>query len=378
MTGSIRQRGSTWTVYWFTTDPASGKRIQHSKGGFRRKEPARPAQGDSAREFLNKVVGQVQEGTWKPDKAFTVKELLEDHWLPAQRSRGLRPTTLSQYGRVVDDWLVPNLGGVKVATLTPKDVDALNAKLTRLSARSRQLAVGTLKGACKWAADNGYLSRSPIAGVQRPRVEERPVEPWTVAEARAFLTATADDRLGFAWALLLARGLRRGEICGLRWAEVDLEGGALRIIRTRVVVDGVATDSAPKTKAGKRPIPLDGRLVALLKAHKTRQGQERWRAEGAYAESDWVLADELGAPVHPDTLSGWLDKAIAKTELRRIRLHDLRHTAASLMLADGVPVKVVSEILGHSSPTITLGVYAHVMPGMAQEAGEALSAALLG
>lgn len=308
----------------------------------------------------------------------TVEQLLNDHWLPAQRSRGLRPTTLAQYRNVADRWLVPYLGATKAAALTPKHVDDLNASLTHLSARSRQLAVGTLKGACQWGSVNGLLARNPLAGVRRPRVDHKPVAPWTVDEARAFLDATSDDRLHFAWSLLLTRGLRRGELCGLQWQHVDLDAGSLRIVRTRVVVDGKAVDSAPKTSAGVRPIPLDPHLVRLLKAHKARQAAEKLAAGEAYEDGGWLVADELGRPFHPDTISDWLDDAIAAAGLRRIRLHDTRHTAASLMLADGVPVKVVAEILGHSSPTITLSIYAHVLPGMAEEAGAALSAWLLG
>lgn len=197
-------------------------------------------------------------------------------------------------------------------------------------------------------------------------------------EARAFLAHTVDDRLAFAWALLLARGLRRGEVCGLRWSDVDLDAGTLRVVRTRVVVDDKAVDSAPKTRAGVRPIPLDAHLVKLLRAHKARQATEKLAAGEAYEDAGHLVADELGHPIHPDTLSAWLDDKIADAGLRRIRLHDLRHTAASLMLADGVPVKVVAEILGHSSPTITLSIYAHVLPGMAEEAGANLSASLLG
>lgn len=109
-----------------------------------------------------------------------------------------------------------------------------------------------------------------------------------------------------------------------------------------------------------------------------RQSAERLAAGAAYGNGGWLLADELGRPIHPDTLSAWLDDRIKKAGLRRIRLHDLRHTAASLMLADGVPVKVVSEVLGHASPTITLSIYAHVLPGMAEEAGARLSALVLG
>ncbi|MHB8329141.1 MAG: site-specific integrase [Acidimicrobiales bacterium] len=370
MNGFVRERGSTFTAYWSSTDASTGQRRQHSKGGFRTKT--------AARQHLNAIIGAVQDGTWRGDKALTVRELLEDHWLPAQRSRGLRASTLAQYRNVVACWVVPHLGGVKAAGLTPRHVDELNAALAKLSPRSRQLSVGILKAACKWAAENGYLARSPVAGVQRPRVEQHAVEPWTVEEARSFLAATAGDRLAFAWALLLTRGLRRGELCGLRWEDVDLDSATLRLTRTRVVVDGMATDSTPKTRAGVRSIPLDAKLVAVLRQHWATQAAEKLAAGAVYRDPGWLLCDELGSPVHPDTLSGWLDKRIALTGLRRIRLHDARHTAASLMLASGVPVKVVSEMLGHASPTITLSIYAHVMPGMAEAAGAALSESLLG
>ena len=370
MTGFTRKRGRTWTAYWSSTDPGTGGRRQHTKGGF--------ATRREAEEHLGRIIGAVQDGSWRPDRALTVRQLLDEHWLPAQRSRGLRATTLAQYGHVTASWLNPHLGAVKVAALTPAHVQHLSDELERLSPRSRQLAVGTLKSACAWAVSNGLIRRNPVAGVRRPRVEQTQVQPWTAEEARRFLTATAADRLGFAWALLLTRGLRRGELCGLRWSDVDLDGGTLHVTRARVVVDGQTVDSAPKTRAGRRMIPLDQHLVALLRTHKARQAAERLAAGPAYADGGWLLADHLGQPVHPETVSSLLERAIAGAGLRRIRLHDLRHTAASLMLADGVPVKVVADLLGHASPTVTLSVYAHVLPGMAEQAGEALSGALLG
>ena len=202
---------------------------------------------------------------------------------------------------------------------------------------------------------------------------------WTVAEARAFLAATAEDRLAFAYALLLTHGLRRGELCGLQWGDVDLDAGVLQIGRTRIVVDGVALDSTPKTRAGRRQVSIDAALVALLRRHKATQAAERLAAgPGAYQEGGWLFADELGRPYYPASLTVWFEAHVKAAGLRRIRLHDCRHTAASLMLADGVPVPVVSEMLGHSSPTITLSIYAHVMPGQAEKAGAALSASLLG
>jgi len=204
------------------------------------------------------------------------------------------------------------------------------------------------------------------------------MKSWTADEARKFLAATKGDRLGFAWALLLTRGLRRGELCGLRWADVDLDGGVLIVNRTRVVVDGKTIDSTPKTAAGRRPVPLDASLVGIFRSHKARQARERLSAGEAYSDGDYLLANEIGEPYHPDTISQWFDDAIMASGLPRIRLHDSRHTAASLMLAAGVPTKVVSDLLGHASPTITLAIYAHTLPGMAQEAGERLSERLLG
>jgi integrase len=144
------------------------------------------------------------------------------------------------------------------------------------------------------------------------------------------------------------------------------------------VVNGSAIDSVPKTKSGRRSVPLDPTLAGILRGHKARQAAEKLAAGGSYEEGSFLLADELGRPYHPDTISEWFAQKVKGSGLPRIRLHDCHHTAASLMLAAGVPVKVVSEMVGHSSPTITLAVYAHVISGMAESAGTALSASLLG
>ncbi len=200
---------------------------------------------------------------------------------------------------------------------------------------------------------------------------------WSNEEAQAFLEATRHDRLFFGWFLLLARGLRRGELCGLRWQDVDFAAKVLRVTETRIVVGGEVLSSVPKTASGRRTLPLDDDLVAVLKAHRARQAVERLAAGPAYEDGGWLLANELGRPYNPQAISASFVRRTTVAGIRRIRLHDTRHTAASLMLADGVPTKVVSEMLGHAGPTITLALYAHVIPGMAEEAGASLSAALL-
>ncbi len=151
----------------------------------------------------------------------------------------------------------------------------------------------------------------------------------------------------------------------------------MRIATTRVVVDGLARESSPKTQAGRRSVPLDDVLLSRLRLHKAGQAREKLSAGGSYSDEGYLLADELGRPYHPDSVSKWFDDAVRRVGVPRMRLHDTRHTAASLMLASGVPAKVVSELLGHASPTITLSIYAHTMPSMAENAGAALSNSVL-
>ena len=376
---STIKRGNTWTAYWYVSDPATGKRKQYSKSGFKLQK--------DAKAHLATVVTKVNEGSWNPEKLITVKSLLVQHWLPTQKSNGLRQTTIVQYRNVISAWIVPHLGGVKVVHLTPEMVtdwvDTLSTATTAkgregLSPRSRELSVGVLKAACAWAFSTHLINHNPISGVKRPKSNSKVMRSWSVDEARQFLDRSTDDPLRWAWTLLLTRGLRRGELCGLRWQDVSFEGASIMITHTRVTAAGKAVESEPKTRAGRRSIPLDASLTAILRTHRTSQSRDRLKAGGAYEDSGYLLADELGCPYHPDSISGWFDDRVKASGLPRIRLHDTRHTVASLMLASGVPVKVVSEMLGHADPAITLNTYQHVMPGMSSEAGAALSASLLG
>jgi integrase len=155
--------------------------------------------------------------------------------------------------------------------------------------------------------------------------------------------------------------------------------GIAHIGPTRVAVAGkVVEQNDPKTKAGKRPIPLGPHLVAMLRTAKARQGAEKLLAGEAYSDGGYVAADELGRPCSPGHISVRFKQLAQQAGLPPLRLHDCRHTAASLMLADGEPVKLVSELLGHSSPVVTLTSYAHVMPGQAEAATERLSQKLFG
>jgi integrase len=287
---------------------------------------------------------------------------------------------LAQYQGAVESWVIPYLGAVKVASLTPKMITDWHDRLSaerQLSARSLQMSTGFLKAATKWGIENGLLGRDPLVGVKRPRSQSRAMKVWTPDEARAFLAGTKDDRLYAAFALLLGRGLRRGEVAGLRWEHVDLKDGSLRVATTRVLMNGgQAVQSTPKTDAGARTIDIDANLVGILGRHGERQRSERKSAGEAWQDSGYVFTDELGHPYYPGYFSDAWERRIKALGLPRIRLHDARRTCFTAILAAGEPVKVVQELAGHANANITLGVYAHVLPGMAKAAGERLSAQL--
>jgi integrase len=234
-----------------------------------------------------------------------VAQLLRDHWLPGQRQR-VRPTTLAQHQGAVEGWVIPYLGAVKVASLTPKMITDWHDRLSaerQLSARSLHMRTGFLKAATKWAIENGLLGRDPLVGVKRPRSQSRAMKVWTADEARAFLAGTKDDRLYAACALPLGRGLRRGEVAGRRWEHVDLKEGSLRFATTRVLMNGgQAVQSTPKTDAGARTIDIDANLVRILRRHGERQRFERESAGEAWQDSGYVFTDELGHPLLPRLL----------------------------------------------------------------------------
>jgi integrase len=377
MKGSIRQRGATYTALWSTTDPGSGRRLQHSRGGFVRK-------GD-AQKFLNSVLPRVDDGSFRRDTRMTTAELLNE-WLAAKKSEELRPATISLYRMAVEAWICPEVGALEARQLSSARVIELSDKLRAngsrlgrgpLSARSVQITVQVLKASTRWAFETGLLGRDPLAGHKRPRARSKTMEYWTPAESRQFLETVKDDRMAAIWALFLARGPRRGEVAALKWSDIDFDKGTIRVSRARVLVDGQVEDSTPKTERGERVLEIDRLLVSLLRKHRTLQEWDARVAQGAYQDDGWLVCDALGAPWYPDTISERWDALVKASGLRRIRLHDTRHSAATAMLTAGTPVHVVAAILGHD-PAETLRTYAKVIPGSGGQAGAALSAALLG
>lgn len=220
------------------------------------------------------------------------------------------------------------------------------------------------------ALDAGVVASNVAERAKPPRLNRRAtreIRCWEPRELASFLDHVCGTRLEAAWRLAAMTGMRRGEILGLRWSDLDLDAARISVRHAVVSVAYAVLKSTPKTHQA-RVIDLDPETVAVLREHGRRQRIERDQWGTDYRDNDLVVAKENGEPVHPHSFSQGFERLVRRAGLRRIRLHDLRHTHATIAVKAGVPVKVISERLGHESPAFTLKQYAQVVPGMQAEA----------
>jgi integrase len=374
MRGSVRKRASTWTWYLDASpDPLTGKRRQASKGGFRTKR--------ECEEALRAAIVQQQTGSLVKPSRRTLGGFLVDEWLPAVKPR-LRVSAWSTYATLVGAYVIPVLGEVRLQGLTPAQLNLFYAQLLESGRRKHlgglapktvknvhRLLHRALKDAVRW----GYLTRNVAEAVDAPKVRPAERQVWTPAQLAAFLQYVHGDRFYALWRLLVMTGMRRGELAGLRRGDVDFTSARITPSHPRVVVDHAVHVSEPKTERGRRSLALDAATLAALREHLARQDEERAVVGVGYQDSGLVFTKPDGTPIHPRLISEWFKQHSRAAGLPPIRLHDGRHSNATAALAAGVPVKVVSERLGHASVAFTLQVYGHVLPGMDEQAANALA-----
>jgi integrase len=316
------------------------------------------------------------------DAGFATGQTTGDYlagWIVAVKPR-LRPATHREYVRHVSDYWKP-LAGLPLTRLTPALVERTMAGLLErpLSAQTVRHARSTLRRALHDAQREALVTRNAAALARPPRADRREMRALSSAEVGRLLRVTADLEHGPLLAVAVGSGLRLGELLGLRWSDVDLDGRSLVVRRSMAKADGGGYQLAePKTARSRRTVILPAVAVDGLRREKARQAAARLAAGAAWQDRDGlVFTDPLGRPRRPATVSSAF-RVTAQRFGFGIRLHDLRHTAATLMLGAGVPLKVVSEALGHSSIAITADVYAHVTPDLRREAAEAIDRALGG
>jgi integrase len=306
--------------------------------------------------------------------------LLLDRWLDEAVALTVRPRTLASYTYVVRVHLCPALGDVPLASLTAQHVQGfLNAKAAAgLAPRTVGYLRGVLRQALGFAERMDLVGRNVARLARPPRVPRRQVNPLTIEQARTFRAAIAGDRLEALYLVAVGCGLRQGEILGLRWGDVDLEGRTLSVRNALARVDGELRLVEPKSATSRRIIPMPAFVAEALAAHRVRKATEALPRRPLPPDpfADLVFTTTLGTPLDGISVTRRFQRVLKAAGLPRQRFHDLRHAAASYMLAAGVPARVVMETLGHSEISLTLNTYSHVLPGLGRDAADRMDALL--
>jgi integrase len=379
--GYTAKKGNRYyAVIYEGVDPATGQER-------RRWHPAGIRKGD-ADKLVTELVKRYNDGEYRAPDKITFGQYLTDRWLPAQRSQ-LKATTFHSYESNIRLHVLPTLGTVPLSRLTPEDLDALYGRLFESGRRNKSgdgpgLSPGSvryvhriLRKALGDAVRKGTLTRNPASLADPPKrtttkKREGEIGVWTAVQLQTFLGALDGQRLAPAFVLAAHTGMRRGEVTGVRWADVDLDAKLIHV-RQNAVVNYEMRLTDVKTTNGRRTIDVNDDVVRALQAWRRKQAEERLLLGAGYEDRDLVFARADGTPTHPELLSSTFERIVARSGLPSIRLHDVRHTHATLLLKAGVPIKVVSERLGHATASFTLDVYGWVLPGMQAEAAAAFS-----
>ena len=327
--------------------------------------------GKTRREAREKLV-QVQTALGSGiavDKDRQAVEQFLGVWLDEVCRPNLGLKTVRTYETVVRVHLVPHIGRIRLSKLAAQDVQVmLNAvSASGRAPRTVQMIRAVLRQALAWAVRWGLVSRNVAVMVEPPRTTRHERRPLTPAEARPFVEAIRGDRLEALLLLALATGMRQGEILGLQWSEVDLQIGQPRVTKSLARVAGARLVD-PKTERSRRLLALSPSIVTAIRAHRTIQIQGRLLAGSRWVDSGLVFTTSIGTPLDGPTVTRRLHRILAAAELPQITFHDLRHSCASLMLAQGVAPRVVMETLGHSDIRLTMNVYTHVAAELQQDA----------
>jgi integrase len=383
--GSVVARGEgVWRVKVYIGRDAEGRRIN-------RTETVRGSHTD-AEVVLTRLLTEKDTGAPLDPSKETVATYLT-RWLDVAAKPRLRPQTHKAYERIVQNDIIPHIGSRVLKKLSPMDVQRMYSDLLAgrrgaragdrkgraLSPRSVRYTHAVLHSALKQAVKWRLIRENVAEAVDLPKQQRQEMQTLSAAEAGRFLEHARKDRWYALWALLLGSGLRLGEALGLQWDDVD--GGAVQVRRSLTWAakgkDQPWRLQEPKTDQSRRVVALPGFVVEALKGHRIAQAKERLQIGDEYTDHGFIFATYTGTPIRPSNLLRRSFKPIlTAAELPDIRIHDLRHTCATLLLAAREHPKVVQQRLGHASITLTLDLYSHAVPGMDEEAADKLEAML--
>lgn len=368
--GTIFQRKDGRWVAVIQVGWKNGKRVRQHFYGKTRKEVSGK---------LTKALKDQQEGLPVAFERQSVEAFLR-RWLRDTAKPRVRARTFADYKYIVEEHLIPSLGHLRLHELNPQDVQQLITEKIQegLSPRRVALIRAVLRTALNHAMKFGAVMRNASALADAPRAKRFEPTILSSVQARAFLKAAEKHRLGILFTVALAVGLRLGEALAVGWEDVDLTKGSLCVRRSLQWIGNKLEFVEPKTDRSRRTVPLPAKAVELLKRHRTKQKRDRLKAGSQWKDSGLVFTSSLGTPLDDRNVRKAFGEILESAKLPHMRIHDLRHTCASLLLAQGVHPRVVMEILGHSQISVTLDTYSHVLPTISREAAQQMDAVLKG
>ncbi|MCM3004935.1 site-specific integrase [Priestia koreensis] len=372
MKGSIQKRGNTWTyIVDVGRDPQTGKRQQKTKGGFPRLKDAQLA--------LRKLLSEIDENKYIAPSKETLAEYLE-HWFTHYEKR-IKVTTVCTRKYLMDKHLIKEnpFSNKELSKITTRDIDAFyNLKLdegysTSTIRKIHQMLNQAFNQAVKWSK----VTNNPVLAADPPSVKKVEMKIWSFNEIDLFLEHCKEERHHITFLLAIYTGMRRGEILGLKWSDIDFEKKTIRVQRSlsHVTNEGYIL-STPKTTKSIRYVPIPKMLLDELHSHKNRQKEWNERLGPDYSDQDLVICTEMGSFQDPRNVLRVMKRIMKAANVSPIRFHDIRHTHASILISEGVDIVRVAARLGHANPKITLETYAHLISDVDNEAADIFHNAL--
>ena len=370
--GSIRKRkdGRWEGRYTAGHDPATGKTIYKNVLGKTQtevKEKLKRAIEDSAKLDMSKV-GQYTVGQWM------------DVWFENYAKIKVRPSSHQTYRGYIENHIKPNIGSIPLNKLTSLELQKLykkllgNGRVERIESKKQPKGLSAktvrninqiISSALNLAIEQRLILTNPADACALPKLEHREMKTLPVEQLTSFLREAKESGVFEMYYIELATGLRRGELLGLKWSDIDLEHGSLRVQRQIARIDGEIVEAPLKTKNAYRTLPLSADAIDVLKTQEKKCGN-----------SQYVFPSPTGGPISPDSVLHMLHRVLKRAGLPKVRFHDLRHTFATLALQNGVDIKTVSGMLGHFSAGFTLDTYAHVTTATQKEAANTMEKVL--
>ncbi|NLN69423.1 MAG: site-specific integrase [Chloroflexi bacterium] len=354
--GSVYKRGNSWVA-----QVGSGKNREYRSFKTQRE----------ANSWRLKAVEQRRQGLDFAGSKVTLAKFLDD-WLVVARS-SVRPNTYYQYAQIVRDHINPTLGKVLLKDLRPEQVQSLyTSKLKNgVSPRTTRMIHAVIRRALNHALQLGSVIRNVSALVTPPKVPKKEMQILDEYQVRQLIQATERPQMAVLFWMAVTTGLRQGEILGLKWSDLDWDNRRIHVQRQiqRRKGEGLVF-CEPKSSSGRRVIVLGQSTIEKLRSHKNRQEKERMLKGNEWQENDLIFPSPIGTPLDSSNVVKAYKRSLEKAGLPNIRFHDLRHTAATLMLQEGINPKIVQERLGHADISLTLNTYSHVLPHLQEEAAE--------